>query len=95
MARWSKSTVKLILSRETRISSISCAILAQLLTTEALADTEALAAAALPGGENVEEFRKALVMKLGENISIRRFARYADAGPSCFISAWRKNRRNG
>lgn len=54
--------------------------LAQLLTAESLADTEALAAAALPGGENVEEFRKALVMKLGENISIRRFAHYATQG---------------
>ena len=54
--------------------------LARLLTTEVLADTEALAAAALPGVENVEEFRKALVMKLGENISIRRFTRYATEG---------------
>jgi elongation factor Ts len=50
--------------------------LAELLTAEPLVDTEALAAAALPDGEKVEEFRKALVMKLGENISIRRFARY-------------------
>jgi elongation factor Ts len=54
--------------------------LAQLLATESLADTEALAAVALPGGENVEELRKALVMKLGENISIRRFTRYATQG---------------
>ncbi|SEK41224.1 translation elongation factor Ts [Nitrosovibrio tenuis] len=54
--------------------------LARLLATESLADTEALAGAALPSGENVEEFRKALVMKLGENISIRRFMRYATQG---------------
>ena len=54
--------------------------LAQLLAAESLADTEALAAAALPSGENVEAFRKALVMKLGENISIRRFTRYATQG---------------
>jgi elongation factor Ts len=54
--------------------------LAQLLAAESLADTEALAAAALPSGENVEAFRKALVMKLGENISIRRFTRYATEG---------------
>jgi elongation factor Ts len=54
--------------------------LAQLLATESLADTEALAAAALPSGENVEAFRKALVMKLGENISIRRFTPYAAQG---------------
>ncbi len=69
--------------------------LAKLLTKESLADTEALASATLPGGENVEEFRQALVMKLGENISVRRFVRYADAGKPCFISAWGKNRRNG
>ena len=54
--------------------------LAELLTVEPLVDTEALAAAALPDGEKVEEFRKALVMKLGENISIRRFARYETQG---------------
>jgi elongation factor Ts len=54
--------------------------LAQLLTTENLADTEALASATLPRGENVEEFRKALVMKLGENISVRRFVRYQTEG---------------
>lgn len=54
--------------------------LAELLTVEPLVDTEALAAAALPDGKKVEEFRKALVMKLGENISIRRFARYETQG---------------
>jgi elongation factor Ts len=54
--------------------------LAELLTTESLGDTEALAGATLPGGENVEEFRKALVMKLGENISVRRFVRHQTEG---------------
>jgi elongation factor Ts len=54
--------------------------LAQLLTTEGLADTEALASATLPQGDNVEDFRKALVMKLGENISVRRFVRYQAGG---------------
>lgn len=54
--------------------------LAKLLTKESLADTEALAGAALPGGENVEEFRQALVMKLGENISVRRFVRHQTQG---------------
>ena len=54
--------------------------LAQLLTKGSLADTEALAGAALPGGENVEEFRQALVMKLGENISVRRFVRHQTQG---------------
>jgi elongation factor Ts len=54
--------------------------LAKLLTKESLADMEALASAALPGGENVEEFRQALVMKLGENISVRRFVRQQTQG---------------
>lgn len=54
--------------------------LAKLLTKESLADTEALAGATLPSGENVEEFRQALVMKLGENISVRRFVRYQTQG---------------
>jgi elongation factor Ts len=54
--------------------------LAQLLTTESLADTEALARATLPQGENVEDVRKALVMKLGENIGVRRFVRHQTQG---------------
>jgi elongation factor Ts len=54
--------------------------LAQLTTTKNLTDTEALSRATLPNGENVEEFRKALIMKLGENISIRRCVRHATQG---------------
>jgi elongation factor Ts len=54
--------------------------LAELLTTESIADNEALANARLANGESVEEFRKALVMRLGENISIRRFAHHQVAG---------------
>ncbi|MBN9132735.1 MAG: translation elongation factor Ts [Nitrosomonadales bacterium SCN 54-20] len=53
--------------------------LAELLTTESVADNEALANARLANGESVEEFRKALVMRLGENISIRRFVRHEAA----------------
>lgn len=53
---------------------------AQLLGTGNLSDLEALSAATLPGGENVEAFRKALVMKLGENITVRRFVRYDAQG---------------
>ncbi|MEO7560327.1 MAG: translation elongation factor Ts [Nitrosospira sp.] len=54
--------------------------LAQLVAGNSVADTAALAAAALPGGENVDEFRKVLVMKLGENINVRRFVRYVADG---------------
>jgi elongation factor Ts len=42
------------------------------------ADVEALLALPIVNGsETVEETRKALVMKLGENLSVRRFERYA------------------
>ncbi len=58
--------------------------LAQLVTTQNLTDTDTLAAATLANGENVEEFRKALVMKLGENISVRRCVRYATQGRLAF-----------
>jgi elongation factor Ts len=54
--------------------------LAQLVAAQGVTDIEALASIGLPGGESVEEFRKALVMKLGENISVRRFARHATEG---------------
>ncbi len=54
--------------------------LAQIVTTQNLTDTDSLVTATLENGENVEEFRKALVMKLGENISIRRSIRYQTQG---------------
>lgn len=54
--------------------------LARLATINNLADTEGLAPAILEPGQSVEEFRKALVMKLGENISVRRLVRYAAQG---------------
>jgi elongation factor Ts len=37
------------------------------------ADLEALGAAALEGGQSVDETRRALIAKIGENISVRRF----------------------
>lgn len=43
------------------------------------ADIDALAGVVLPSGENLEEARKAIIAKLGENISVRRFVRYASA----------------
>lgn len=44
------------------------------------ADVEALSAVALASGGSVEDVRKAMVMKLGENISVRRFVRYTTNG---------------
>lgn len=46
--------------------------LAQLMTAQRVTDVAALAELTLVEGETVEAARKALVMKLGENISIRR-----------------------
>lgn len=43
-------------------------------------DPEASSRLALPSGQTVEEARQALIMKLGENITIRRFARFATNG---------------
>ncbi|MBS0354366.1 MAG: elongation factor Ts [Proteobacteria bacterium] len=48
--------------------------LAELVATKNPADVDALSALDL-GGQSVEEVRKALVGKIGENMSIRRFSR--------------------
>jgi len=52
---------------------------AQLVAERNPADVAALSALPLDGG-TVESVRQAMVQKLGENISIRRFARFATAG---------------
>ena len=44
------------------------------------ADVEALASVVLASGVSVEETRKALIAKLGENMTVRRLARYETAG---------------
>ncbi|RFC35577.1 MAG: translation elongation factor Ts (EF-Ts) [Candidatus Nitrotoga sp. SPKER] len=43
-------------------------------------DSEALSAVVLAGGDSVEDARKSLIMKLGENVSVRRFVRYSTTG---------------
>ncbi|MCC7039634.1 MAG: elongation factor Ts [Burkholderiales bacterium] len=53
--------------------------LAQVIAEKNPADVAALAALPLAGG-TVEAARQALVQKLGENISLRRFDRFATAG---------------
>lgn len=45
---------------------------------------EQLLAMTLSAGESVEEARRALIAKLGENITIRRFAKYESAGGNAF-----------
>lgn len=54
--------------------------LAQLMVNENVSDIAALTDMALSEGETVEAARKALVMKLGENISLRRGANYETEG---------------
>ena len=49
---------------------------AQAITHHNPIDVESLAVLSLSSGENLEEARKALIAKLGENISVRRFVRY-------------------
>jgi elongation factor Ts len=44
-------------------------------------DLAALAAVRLPSGQSVEETRRALVARLGENIGVRRFELMAGGGP--------------
>ena len=53
---------------------------AELIATKNLTDIASLSDAVFPSGETVEATRKALVMKLGENISIRRCERHATQG---------------
>ena len=54
--------------------------LAQLVAEKNPADIVALMELKLASGETVEEARKALVMKLGENINVRRIARFETSG---------------
>lgn len=54
--------------------------LAEFVAKTAPADIEALLSAPLDDGKTVEETRQALVMKLGENINIRRMIRFQTEG---------------
>jgi elongation factor Ts len=54
--------------------------LAQIVVKQAPADVDALAAKTLASGETVEARRTTLVQKIGENMTIRRFARCEASG---------------
>lgn len=54
--------------------------LAQLVVETNPADTAVLSEAKLSSGETVEDARKALVMKVGENMTVRRFVRFQTSG---------------
>ncbi|RBP50948.1 translation elongation factor Ts [Arenicella xantha] len=51
------------------------------------ADLEALSAASVAGGKTVEEARQALIQKIGENITVRRFE-LVEAGDSEIVGAY-------
>ncbi|MEO1765694.1 translation elongation factor Ts [Thiobacter aerophilum] len=53
---------------------------AQLVAEHDPADVEALSKLKMASGQTVEEARQALIMKLGENMAIRRIARFATSG---------------
>ena len=53
---------------------------AKLVAENDPADLEALSGLKLASGQTVEEARQALIMKLGENMTVRRMARFATSG---------------
>jgi elongation factor Ts len=53
---------------------------AQAIAQNNPSDAVALSSVVLAGGGSVEDARKSLIMKLGENVSVRRFVRYSTAG---------------
>jgi elongation factor Ts len=59
-------------AREQDFRAFAQAVAALALATKS-ASLEALVASKLPSGESVEEKRRALIAKIGENISVRRF----------------------
>jgi elongation factor Ts len=51
-----------------------------------VANDEALQALPIAGGQSVDEVRRALIAKLGENMTVRRFAKYqATGGTACYL----------
>ncbi|MHB1100785.1 MAG: translation elongation factor Ts [Burkholderiales bacterium] len=60
--------------------------LAELVSKTGLTDVAALSGSEMGGGKTVEELRQALVMKLGENISVRRMVRFQTQGQlACYL----------
>jgi elongation factor Ts len=78
-------------AREADFQAFS-ADLGKLVLASAPASVEALGALSFPNGENVDERRRALIAKIGENISIRRFAKLTSTG---VLGAYRHGTRIG
>ncbi|HKT72021.1 MAG TPA: translation elongation factor Ts [Steroidobacteraceae bacterium] len=66
-------------AREQDFRAFSQAVVDQVLAARP-ASLEVLLAARLPSGESIEERRRALVAKIGENITVRRFAVLSSEG---------------
>ena len=60
---------------------------AEVVAKQAPADLEALMAAAYGNGHTVEEERQEMVLVIGENIQVRRFARFAENSSTAYIHA--------
>lgn len=59
---------------------------AEQVTSTHPAQVEDLVNSRLPAGGTLEEVRKALIMKLGENMTVRRFVRYSTEGAlACYL----------
>jgi len=56
------------------------AVVGQATLDSKAADVEAVLAAKTPSGDSVDDLRRALIAKIGENISVRRFVRVESAG---------------
>ena len=61
--------------------------IATTLLTARVSNDEELLAMPLADGQSVEELRRSLIAKLGENIAVRRFQKYqtADGGVACYL----------
>jgi elongation factor Ts len=70
---WSKSTRRRISSPASRTSRHSRAPVAKAALEAQPASLEALLATRLPSGQTVDETRRGLIARIGENIGVRRF----------------------
>jgi elongation factor Ts len=61
-------------------------VTAGLLNNDSIETEEQLLAMPLEGGVTVDEMRRGLIAKLGENITVRRFEKYkANGGTACYL----------
>ena len=97
-ARWSRSTARPTSSPRTTTSSPSPRPRPTLVAENNPADVAALSALPLRQdgfGPTLEDVRKGLIGKIGENMSIRRFKRYAGGGKLAQLPARHAHRRAG